>query len=776
MGFKVIAKVDRGCVLGCDFILDFKGGGEEALSPAPAVGADAQALADWAVLFNVTMKLLAEGQSISDHVLLMKSYLDQLAILNYAFPDKVSISFILNLLSSKFQAFMKNYNMQSMEKTIMMAIQDGRVQKYIPQGKAKGKGKSKGKGPQNSYPTKPKKPQPYKKERLKKDGQCHHCKEEGHWKRNCPVYLAELMKKKKKSGGQIVVSTSLGIYTIELFAFPKNSWVYDTGFGTHNYNTKQGLRGAKKLKRGSLYLYIGNGLRAEVEAIGSFDLVLSNGLIIVLDNCHYAPSITRGVVLVSRLVDKGFTQCFMDFRLSVSMNNMLYFNAINVNGIYEIDMRDSTLPIFDQCISCISGKMTRKPFSHKTEKVKDVPGLIHTDVCGPLIHVSKKGASYFITFTDDYSHCGYVYLLKHKHEVFETFKVFKSEVENQLGKTIKVIRSDRGGEYISQEFKDYLKAYGIVQQLTPPYTPQHNGVSERRNHTLLNMVRSMISLATLPLSFWDYALEFVARILNMVPTKKVDKTPYELWHEKVPNLSNLKVWGCEAQVERQTPDKLQQRSVKCIFVGYPKETMGYYFYYPPENKIVVERYADFLEKDFILQKESGRIVELNDECNTPKLGRSGILGPGQTLILAEESRLILIEKQNDSISNEKKVNISPINYHEMNKFIEFGKHFVPQKKLSTEQAFWLSLSNLISEQLVVPHTPVQIEVPKELPKNDWEILFQPLFDEYFNPPPSVASPVPAVVAPEPADLIGTPSSTSIDQDAPSPVIPFGVEK
>ncbi|GKF66203.1 retrotransposon protein, putative, ty1-copia subclass [Tanacetum coccineum] len=172
--------------------------------------------------------------------------------------------------------------------------------------------------------------------------------------------------------------------------------------------------------------------------------------------------------------------------------------------------------------------MTRKLFSHKTKKVKDVLGLIHTDVCGPLRHVSKKGASYFITFTDDYSRYGYVYLLKHKHEVFETFKVFKNEVENQIGKTIKVIRSDRGGEYISQEFKDYLKAYEIVQQLTHPYTPQHNGVSERHNRTLLNMVRSMMSLITFPLSFWDYALESVVRILNMVPTKKVDKTPYEL--------------------------------------------------------------------------------------------------------------------------------------------------------------------------------------------------------------------------------------------------------
>ncbi|GJZ59068.1 retrotransposon protein, putative, ty1-copia subclass [Tanacetum coccineum] len=180
------------------------------------------------------------------------------------------------------------------------------------------------------------------------------------------------------------------------------------------------------------------------------------------------------------------------------------------------------------------------------------------------------------------------------------------------GRLLGKYESNRGGEYISQEFKDYLKANGIVQQLTPPYTPQHNGVSERRNRTLLDMVRSMMNLTTLPLSFWDYALESATRILNMVPTKKVDKTPYELWYGKVPNLSYLKVWGCEDLVKRDTPDKLEQRSVKCIFIGYPKETMGYYFYFPPENKIVVARYAEFFEKRLISQEISGRAVDLEE--------------------------------------------------------------------------------------------------------------------------------------------------------------------
>ncbi|GJR87303.1 retrovirus-related pol polyprotein from transposon TNT 1-94 [Tanacetum coccineum] len=195
--------------------------------------------------------------------------------------------------------------------------------------------------------------------------------------------------------------------------------------------------------------------------------------------------------------------------------------------------------------------------------------------------------------------------------------------------------SDRGGEYISQEFKDYLKACGIVQQLTPPYIPQHNRVSERRNRTLLDMVQLMMNLTTLSLSFWDYALETASRILNMVPTKKVEKTPYELWYGKVPNLSYLKVWGCETLMKRDTPDKLQQRSVKCIFIGYPKETMGYYFYFPPENKIVVARYAEFLEENLLSQEVSGKAEELEKiqekhslgDLNEPTNYKAAILDP-----------------------------------------------------------------------------------------------------------------------------------------------------
>nr|GEY96182.1 hypothetical protein [Tanacetum cinerariifolium] len=333
-------------------------------------------------------------------------------------------------------------------------------------------------------------------------------------KNNAPALHA--IRAASRAGGS-------GIFVIELYTILNRSWIYDTGCGRHICNTTQGLRASRKLKPGALSLYVGNGQREAVEAIGIFYLCLSSGLEIVLNNCHYAPSITRGVIFVSRLYEDGFINRFVNNTIQVSRNNMVYFSAIPKDGIFEIDLPnsytnesstyavsnkrakldldsallwhcrlvriskkcikklqhdgflDSTdLRAFKKCVSCMFGKMARKPYTHQVERVKDLLVLIHTDVCGPFKIMSRQGASYFVTFTDDCSHYGYVYLLKHKHEVFETFKVFQKEVENQLGKTIKSPRSDRGGEYMSQEFLDHLNDHGIIAHRTPPYTPHHN--------------------------------------------------------------------------------------------------------------------------------------------------------------------------------------------------------------------------------------------------------------------------------------------------------------
>ena len=127
----------------------------------------------------------------------------------------------------------------------------------------------------------------------------------------------------------------------------------------------------------------------------------------------------------------------------------------------------------------------------------------------------------------------------------------------------------------------------------PPGTPQRNGVSERHNRTLLDMVRPMMSLTDLSLSFWGYALEITAFMLNRATSKSVDMTPYELWFGKKPKLSFLKVWGCDAYVKRLHLDKLEPKSEKCVFIEYPKETIGYTFYHRSEGKIFIAKMDPF---------------------------------------------------------------------------------------------------------------------------------------------------------------------------------------
>ncbi|KAL0291514.1 UNVERIFIED_CONTAM: Retrovirus-related Pol polyprotein from transposon TNT 1-94 [Sesamum calycinum] len=187
--------------------------------------------------------------------------------------------------------------------------------------------------------------------------------------------------------------------------------------------------------------------------------------------------------------------------------------------------------------------MTKKPFVGQSKLANGLLDLIHTDVCGPLNTQARGGFSYFITFTDDHSRYGYVYLMRYKSEAFVRFKEFRLEVENQTGRKIKTLRSDRGGEYLHGEFIDYLKKNGIVSQWTPPGTPQLNGVAERRNRTLLDMILSMMSFTELPLSFWGYALETAARLLNIAPSKTVAQTPYQIWHGKPAFLQVLESVG-----------------------------------------------------------------------------------------------------------------------------------------------------------------------------------------------------------------------------------------
>ncbi|GJT59440.1 retrotransposon protein, putative, ty1-copia subclass [Tanacetum coccineum] len=275
---------------------------------------------------------------------------------------------------------------------VVLAIKEGKIQKdkKKPQG-AKGKYKGKTK---LAYAPKPKIPPSPKRENPEKDFVFHHCKEVGHWRRNYPSYHAELEKRK-------------------------------------NANRASTLA---------------------VEAIGSFDLVLPSGLIIVLDNCHFAPTITRGVVSVSRLVDNGYIHTFTNYGISVSKDNVFYFNAIPCYGIYEIDMHD------------------------------------HYPNVSSIYNVSNKRAKHALDSTHQW-HCRLGHINKKRMEKKpthdESLEKCKFCISRKMART--------------------------------PFPHQ-----VERAKDLLGLIHTD--------SFWGYALESAARILNMVPTKKVDRTSYEIWH------------------------------------------------------------------------------------------------------------------------------------------------------------------------------------------------------------------------------------------------------
>ncbi|GJX95136.1 zinc finger, CCHC-type containing protein, partial [Tanacetum coccineum] len=186
----------------------------------------------------------------------------------------------------------------------------------------------------------------------------------------------------------------------------------------------------------------------------------------------------------------------------------------------------------------------------------------------------------------------------------DKFKVFKTEVELQQGSLIKRFRTDRGGEYMDTL---YFQSVGIIYETTAPYTPQQNGISERKNRVLKEMVNSMLSYSGMSQRFWGEAMLTACYLLNRVPNKRNKIIPYELWTKKKPNLNYLRVWGCRAVVRLPNPKlkTLGKRGIECIFVGYVEHSKAFRFYIiePNDsvaiNSIIESRDAIFDEHRFL---------------------------------------------------------------------------------------------------------------------------------------------------------------------------------
>ena len=218
-----------------------------------------------------------------------------------------------------------------------------------------------------------------------------------------------------------------------------------------------------------------------------------------------------------------------------------------------------------------------------TWRASQILQLVHADICGPITPISNSKKRYLISFIDDFSGKTWVYFLVEKSEAFITFKSYKNRVEKETGSSIRGLRTDRGGEFISQEFNNFCNESGIHRQLTASFTPQQNGVAEMKNRTIMNMVRSMLSEKKIPRTFWPEAVNWTVHVLNRSPTFAVkNQTPEEAWSGVKPSVEHFKVFGCVSHmhVVDSRRKKLDDKSLSCVLLGIGEESKAYRLYDP----------------------------------------------------------------------------------------------------------------------------------------------------------------------------------------------------
>ena len=481
-------------------------------------------------------------------------------------------------------------------------------------------------------------------------GKCHNCQERGHFARDCPKKSSSNCKKSNKGPSVHCVENDSSfmedeaLLTSSLINNP--GWIIDSGATQHMTFVRENLSEYVEFKQPSSVnlgdnrsiLAYGKGV---CRLVADLDGRTQN---VSLRDVLYVPDLEKNLLSVRAMVKLGANVMFTGDKCEVTRNSKLlavgeivgklYMLKIVQNEEVNIAKDESNLKLWHYryghlgmdyvsklindkmvtgmdtvhdernvaCEGCIMGKHHRTKYPKGKAKRATKPfELVHSDVCGPMSVNSIGGSRYFVTFIDDLSRYTYVYFIKHKHEVLEKFKEFVSLISNITDNTIKVLRSDNGGEYCSKAFEAYLKEHGISHQLTVPYNPAQNGVAERMNRTIVESARSMLSHSNLSNEFWAEAINTSVYLRNRCPSVALsDVTPYECLFNEKPDVSNLRIFGCMAYVH--IPEcqrkKLDAKSRKLIFVGYPEGVKGYKLYNPESCSFVRSRDVIFSERKF----------------------------------------------------------------------------------------------------------------------------------------------------------------------------------
>ncbi|CAL2271591.1 unnamed protein product [Prunus armeniaca] len=378
------------------------------------------------------------------------------------------------------------------------------------------------------------------------------------------------------------------------------------GKGTLVVETKVGKRYIKEIM-------LVPGLKENLLSVGQ---MIEHGYYLVFGNhkveIYNDSSLSNLVAKVQMRGIRSFpmklqAEIHLAYKVSVDHSTELWhrrFGHLNMSSLKLLKEQDMVvgLPeikgIKDVCEGCVLGKQCREAFPREaTTRALTPLELIHSDICGPMQIVTKAGN-------------------RHKSEALTVFKKFKATVELQSGYKLKKLRSDRGGEYTLVEFDSFCEDVGIERQLTTPYTPQQNGVAERKNRTIVEMAKCLMLEKKIPFDFWAEAVNISMYILNRCPTKALSKkTPFEAYSGRKPGVKHLKAFGslCYAHVPKQQRQKLDLASKRCIFLGYGSCEKGYRLYNIETGKMIVSRDVIFSENvcwDRNANKETGVNIQL----------------------------------------------------------------------------------------------------------------------------------------------------------------------
>ncbi|KAJ6715423.1 hypothetical protein OIU85_026875 [Salix viminalis] len=380
-----------------------------------------------------------------------------------------------------------------------------------------------------------------------------------------------------------------------------------TGKGILAVNTKHGKRYINEV-------LLVPGLDENLLSVGQmiehgYYVLFGGNLAVIFDDESLSNVVARVVMSGNRcfpLSLESITPAAM--KATVSEGTWIWhrrFGHLNLGSLKKMKQGEMVygLPVLtelkDVCAGCVHGKQHRETFAKGGTWIAKCPlELVHTDLCGPMQCESVGGNKYFITFIDDLSRMCWVYFLRSKADAFNVFKKFKAFVELQSGYKIKKLRSDRGGEYTSNEFHEFCANIGMERQLTTTYTPQHNGVAERKNKTVCEMARAMMAEKEMPTVFWAEVVNVSVYLQNRSYTSAVEKkTPFEVFTGRKPGVKHLRVFGCmcSTHVPSVLRHKFDEKSEKGVFVGYGSCEKGYRVYNLLTKKIVLSRDVIFDE-------------------------------------------------------------------------------------------------------------------------------------------------------------------------------------